>query len=415
MDAKTLRDNRAKLISDARAILDRADAEKRSLTSEELASQTAMLADAKTAGATLRNLEEVELEERGTIPESQRDERSKKDKDPASKAYGAALRSYLMNGFGMMTADEQAALRGGYREFEDRTQSTLTGAAGGFDVAPDTSFYGRIIEAQKYYGGMFSAGCTVLNTATGADLPIPVTDDTSNVGAIVAEEGSHTGATNVALAQKTLHAYLYSSKIVKVSLQLLQDSSTDWEGFLARIFGQRLGRIQNTHLTTGTGTAQPSGVVTGASSGRQSATGNTTSVPADDIIRLVHSVDVAYRGAGCKFMTNDSTALALELLKDGDGQYLWKAGLTEGAPDRLRGYPVVINNDMAALATSAKHTLFGDFSHYFIRQVRGIQVVRLNELYAENGQVGFLAFMRMDGGLVDAGQGPVRYLQNSAS
>ena len=421
-DLKVMRESRAKLISDARAILDKADTEKRGLTPEEVQTQSRMLVDARALGATLRNAEELEVEERGIIPESQREERVEKaTPSEATKKYTGALRSYLMNGFGMMTTDEQVALRAGYREFEDRAQNTLTGAAGGFDVPPDTSFYGKIIEARKFYGGMFNAGCTVLNTATGADLPIPTADDTGNTGTIVAEEGAQTGGTSVGLGQKTLHAYLYSSKVVKVSVQLLQDSATDWEAFLGRLFGIRLGRIQNTHLTTGTGTGQPQGVATAATTGRQSAVGNTTSIPPDDLIRLIHSVDIAYRGPGARFMTSDTAALAYELMKDGNGQYLWRAGnggvngLSDGPTDRLRGFPVVINNDLAVPAASAVHTLFGDFSNYFIRQVRGIQVVRLNELYAENGQVGFLAFMRMDGGLIDAGQHPIKGLLNSAT
>lgn len=414
MDLKALRESRNKLIADARAVLDKADTEKRGLTPEEVTSQSAMLADARRIGDTIRNAEEIEAEERGIIPESQRTH-EKREQKPETKAYESAFRSYCINGFSGMSHEDQKTLRGGYREFskEDRAQSTLSGAVGGYDVAPDTSFYGKIIEAQKFFGGMFSAGCTVLNTGTGADLPIPTTDDTANTGAIVAEEGSHASGTNVTLAQVTLHAYLYSSKIVKVSWQLLQDSETAWDSFLARLFGARLGRIQNTHMTTGTGTGQPQGVVTAASSGRQSATGNTASVPMDDFIRLEHSVDKAYRASG-KYMTSDTTALAMRLIKDGNGQYMWKQG--DGSqPSMFNGYPVVINNDVAAMATSAKHTLFGDFSNYYIRQVKGIQVVRLNELYAENGQVGFLAFMRFDGGLVDAGQHPIKYLQNSAS
>lgn len=418
MNLKALREQRAKLIADARAIVDQAEAEKRGLSPDEVASQRKMLDDAKALIAQIRNGEELEAEEaalRSTLPESQRTDTRTTEKSTEKDAYNAAFRSYMVNGFAQMTQDEQKALRAGYREFtgEERAQSTLSGAVGGYDVKPDTSFYGRIIEAQKWYGGMFSAGCTTLSTSTGADLPIPVVDDTSNTGAIVAEEGSHASGTNVTMAQKTLHAYLYSSKIVKVSWQLLQDSETDWEGFLARIFGIRLGRIQNTHLTTGTGSGQPQGVVTAAASGRQSATGFSTSVPFDDFIRLEHSVDKAYRTQG-KYMFSDTTALAVRLLKDGNGQYMWKTG--EGSqPSTFNGFPVVINNDMATMEASAKHTLFGDFSSYFIRQVKAIQVVRLNELYAENGQVGFLAFMRFDGGLVNAGTNPVKYLQNSAA
>lgn len=421
MDLKALREKRNKAIADARAVLDKADTEKRSLTAEEVDSQGKMLADAKALGVQLRQAEELEVEERGIIPESQRVETGKKpEADEGRKAYVKALGSYLLNGFGMMTPDEQTALRGGYHEFESRSQNTLSGAAGGFDIPPDTSFYGKIIEARKFYGGMFNCGATVLNTTTGADLPIPTVDDTSNTGALVAEEGSQASGTSASLGQKTLHAYLYSTKIVKVSIQLLQDSATDWESFLGRLFGIRLGRIQNTHLTTGTGVAQPQGVVVASTTGRQSATGNTASIPPDDVMRLIHSVDIAYRGPGARFMMSDTAALTYELLKDGNGQYLWRAGsglnaLSDANTDRLRGFPVVINNDMAVPAASAVHTLFGDFSNYYIRQVRGIQVVRLNELYAENGQVGFLAFMRMDGGLIDAGQHPVKGLLNSAT
>jgi HK97 family phage major capsid protein len=420
MNLKDLRERRARLIAEARAVLDKADAEKRGLSPEEVVSQTAMLADARQIALTIRNAEEIEVEERGLIPESQRETPKSKKSDPDAEhgtAYNAALRSYIRNGFGMMTPEETLALRSGYVRFEgeDRAQSTISGATGGFAVAPDTSMYGKVVEALKFFGGMRSAGCTTITTTTGADLPMTTDDDTANTGVIVGEEGSQAGGTNVALGQRVLHAYLYSSKIVKVSWQLLSDSSFDIESYLGRKLGMRLGRIQNTHFTTGTGASQPQGAVTSATVGRQSAVGNTLSVPFDDVIRLIHSVDVAYRGPACKFMTHDLTAQAYELLKDGDGQYIWKSNTSEAGGDRLKGYPVIINNDMAQMAASAKHTAFGDWSNYYIREVQGIQLVRLNELYAEAGQVGFMAFMRADGGLIDAGQGPIKTLQNSAT
>jgi HK97 family phage major capsid protein len=253
-----------------------------------------------------------------------------------------------------------------------------------------------------------------LQTSTGATLAIPTNDDTANTGAIVAEEGSHASGTALTLAQVNLGAYLYSSKIVKVSWQLLQDSEIDFPSLLARKFGERLGRIQNTHLTTGTGSGQPQGVVIGAASGVAGATGTTTTIPADDLFNLFHSVDIAYR-ANARWMMSDTAALALRKVKDGNGQYLWQPGLQMSAPDMLLGKPVVINNDVAVPAASAKSVLFGDFSNYYIREVKAIQVVRLEELYAANGQNGYMAFMRMDGGMVDAGQNPVKYFAHSAS
>ena len=70
---------------------------------------------------------------------------------------------------------------------------------------------------------------------------------------------------------------------------------------------------------------------------------------------------------------------------------------------------------MASMAASAKSILFGDFKNYRVRRVAGVQVMRLVERYADFNQVGFVAFQRWDGNLVDAGTHPIKYLQNSAT
>ena len=415
MDTKALREQRAKLIADARQIVDRAEAEHRTLSVEERDSLTRIDADIDAIKATIDARERVISEAAYVVPESQRQERLRDELrgDERAIAYANAFGAYLRRGMQNLSADERQILHSGYQPLETREQN-LTGANGGFTVAPNTSFYNQLQDARKFFGGMFSAGCTVLSTETGATLPIPTNDDTANTGTLIAEEGSHASGTALTLNQVNLGAYLYSSKIVKISWQLLQDSAIDFEALLARKFGERLGRIQNTHLTTGTGSGQPQGVVTGAASGVAAATGNTTSVPADNIFDLFHAVDVAYR-ANARWMMSDTAALTLRKLKDGNGQYLWQPGLQMSAPDMLLGKPVVINNDVAVPAASAKSILFGDFSNYYIRQVRAIQVVRLEELYAANGQNGYMAFMRMDGGMVDAGQNPVKYYAHSAS
>src|ERR1051325_2065999 len=112
MKLKDLREKRAKLIADARALLDKADTEKRGLSPEEVESQNKLLADARALAQQIRNAEEIEAEERGTIPESQRTETrdSKAEAKEQNTAYGAALRSYIRNGFGLMTPDEQRNL-----------------------------------------------------------------------------------------------------------------------------------------------------------------------------------------------------------------------------------------------------------------------------------------------------------------
>lgn len=425
MTLKELREKRNKLIADARAINDKADSEKRGLSPDEVTAQRQMLDDAKALVAQIRNAEDLEAEERdlaASLPESQRlGGRHREPGIPEERqAYARALSKYLRVGFSLLPAEDQRELQRGYVQFdgENRAQNTLSGAAGGFGIEPDTSFYGRIVEAEKFFGPMMAPTglCTILTTGTGADLPIATDDDTSNKGARIAEEGSHAGGANVTLGQKILKAYLYSSKIVKVSWQLLQDNSFDFEAYLGRKLGMRLGRIKNEEFTTFTGASGPVGVQFAAPVGRTSPNGQSlvTATSFDELKRLKHSVDIAYRSQG-RWMFNDNTFLAISLLKDGNNRYLLTDSVRESDPPMLLGHRVVVNNDMPDLAANAKAILFGDFSFYYVRQVRAIQIVRLSELYAENGQVGFMAFERADGALIDAGQGPIKALQQAAS
>jgi HK97 family phage major capsid protein len=70
---------------------------------------------------------------------------------------------------------------------------------------------------------------------------------------------------------------------------------------------------------------------------------------------------------------------------------------------------------MPVMAANAKSILFGDFSNYVIRDALDVQIIRLNERFPDNLEVGFIAFQRTDGNLVNAGTNPIKYYQNSAT
>ena len=327
---KELRERRAKLISDARQVVEGFTARGEALSAEALERVDKLRAEAKSIGETLDRAEEIETEDRAYVPDTQRVRESRETEPAGVEQRNAAVTAMLR---GQVTP-EQRQILAAMQSPELRDQST-TGSGGGYTIAPDTSFYGRILEAMKAYGGMMAAPVTVLNTATGADLPIATDDDTANVGLLVAEAGSHASGTDITFGQTTLKAYVISSKIVKVSQQLIQDSAANFEAFLGRALGTRVARKINAYLTVGTGSSQPQGIAySGASIGRTCASGYTTTCTADDLIRLKHSVDPAYRNANTRWMFNDATLLGISLLKDGDGQYIWKAGLAEGTPDR---------------------------------------------------------------------------------
>ena len=304
-------------------------------------------------------------------------------------------------------------LRAYNRAREQRAQSVGTTTAGGYLVAQE--FGGFIESARRLYGGMLSVS-TVYPTQSGADLLLPSVDETGVSGSILSEN-SQISESAMTFGQLTVSSYMYTSGLVLVSQQLMQDSEFPLEQFVAEKLGERLGRAQNAHWTTGTGSSQPYGVVVGAASGKAGATGQTTTVLYADIVDLLYSVDAAYR-PNARFMTRDASIGIIRKLVDSQSRPLWEPSMQAGQPDTIFGYPVVVNNDVAAMAASAKSILFGDFSKYIIRDVSGIQVVRLGERYADYLQVGFYAFQRTGGRLNAANSttyNPVKYYANSAT
>ena len=269
---------------------------------------------------------------------------------------------------------------------------------------PD-GFYRQLISAEKAYGGMLEAA-NVIDTESGNPLAIPTDDDTGNVGAIL-HENTQVAEVPIVFGTVALGAFTYTSGLVRLIQELMQDLAFDLSGFLTRVFGERLARVVNTHCTTGDGVAKPSGVVTEATLGVTAA--SATEFTADELIDLEHSVDRAYR-RNARFMLNDDALRVVKKLKDGAGRYLWLASPADGEPDTILGHPYTINQDVPAIAPSAKSILFGDFSKYYIRRITGARVLRLVERYADYNQIAFVAFQRWDGALIDAGTHPVKYL-----
>jgi len=299
----------------------------------------------------------------------------------------------------------------------DEQRAALTGAqstttTGGYTTADATM---QALEvALLSYGGMRSVA-TVLRTDTGGPLPFPTSDDTAQKGEIIAENTTY-NELEMTFGQLVLDAYKYSSKYIKVSVEFLQDTSINAAAFLGSALGLRIARITNDHFTTGTGSSQPNGVVTAATSSAVTFSG-ATSISYDNLVDLLHTVDPAYRDNGNgRWMFHDSALKMIKKVKvpqfsgDTAGYPLWRPGLLEGGePDTILGYPYTINQSVATVATGVKSVLFGDFSKYQIRDVRDVTLLRLDERFAELGQVAFLAFSRHDGDLLDAGTHPVKY------
>lgn len=97
---------------------------------------------------------------------------------------------------------------------------------------------------------------------------------------------------------------------------------------------------------------------------------------------------------------NEKTLKEVRKLKDTNGQYIWQPSVSAGEPDKILNRPVYTSSFMPEIKASNKTVLFGDFSFYWIADRQGRSFKRLNELYATNGQVGFLGSQRVDAKLI---------------
>jgi HK97 family phage major capsid protein len=274
------------------------------------------------------------------------------------------------------------------------------------------------LDALKAFGGMRRVA-TVLQTSQGNPMSYPTSDGTTEEGEIVAENASATEA-DVSFGTIGLPVYKFSSKVVTVPIELLQDSNVDIEAFVRARIVTRLGRVTNRLFTVGTGVAQPNGAQNAATVGATGASGATTTVTYDSLVNLQHSVDPAYRELNnTVFMMHDNTVREMRKIKDGQQRPIFVPGyevnVPGGAPDTLLGRPIVINQNMPVMAASAKSILFGDFSFYTIRDVMAVELFRFSDSpYTKKGQVGFLAWLRSGGNLTDIG-GAIKAYQNAAS
>jgi HK97 family phage major capsid protein len=398
-----LREKMAKLATDARAELDKINDKTESVEATEIEARfDTIMADHDKIG------KDVEREERMIAAELKATESRRPVEDANAEAeqraktpeYKEVFEKQLRFGAASLDIEEREVLMSG--KVEQRAQSVGTDSAGGFTV-PE-GFSGEIDKEMAVWGPMWDASIIrELNTTSGNALPWPTVDDTAKRGRLKAEnaEVDDDGTDDVVFAEKVLNAYVYDTGMVKIPIELLQDSAFNMEELLTDLFGERMGRTCNDVLTTGTGSAQPNGIVTASGLGKTAA--STTAFTADELIDLFHSVDPAYRASPkFRWMFNDVTLAAIRKLKDGQGNYLWSMGdVRSNEPSMLLGAPYSVNQAMVVGSAASKPIIVGDLSRYIVRKVTDFQVMTLRERYAEFFQIGMVGFKRFDGELLN--------------
>jgi HK97 family phage major capsid protein len=416
VNIKALRDERAAKAKEARTLVENNTGA--AYTSEISAQVDGFYADIDRIDASISAAErQAQIDGDAAAGESGREnaDRARADMSPDQRdrqdGYNNAFRNFLVRGERGMTLEEMTMLRNGPVQ---NVQTTQTPATGGYLVP--AGWGGQLLEALAQFGGMRDVA-TVFSTAGGNPLPWPTVDETASEGEIVPENQSAADS-DVTFGTTQIGARKYSSKVVTVPFELLQDQGPgiDVEAFIRRALAMRIARITNRHFTVGSGNNEPEGVVTAAPIGKNGLTGSATSVQTDDLTDLEHSVDPAYRSLpGVGWMFHDTTLRQLKKMKDTDGRPLWLPGFSTKEPDVLMGYGYTINQHMPVMEANAKSILFGDLSAYMIRDIMQVTLFRFDDsAYTKKGQIGFLAWSRHDGKLVTAGA-PVKAYRHSAS
>lgn len=386
-----LNERRLQIWEEMRTTIDASEG--RSMTAEELGSYEKMEKELNSLTSTIeaerRHASLVAVMDSSTGTPVKTENSQEKESDVE---YRGAFNQYLRMGDAI--APELRAML-----VERRAQGVDIDSAGGFLVPEE--FRAKMIETLKQFGG-FRTLAEGITTTNGAAMLYPTVNTTNQVGMILAENTT-APEEDISFGQKEIGSYTYTSKLLRVSRQLLQDSAFDLDSWLPGKLGERIARAQAPHWIVGTDVNQPQGVVTGRDLTKDVDLAVAGTITGDDIIDLSYRPDIAYRG-NAWFVMNDSVAASIRKLKDGDGRYLWEMSYTAGQPDRLFGYPIMIDNAMPAKSATVGEAqiLFGDFSRgYLIRDVAGAVVMRLVERFAELNQVGFIGFTRADGMVQD--------------
>ena len=378
--AMELREKRASLWEGAKAFLDSHRDKDDKLSAEDAAAYDKMEADVVALGKEIERMErqaaiDAELAKPTAEPIVNTPKAAVPEKTGrASNAYAEDFGRHL-RGRGLVhnVLSEGADADGGYlvpEEFEHQIVTTL-------DEANVIRSLAKVI-------------------TTNSERKIPVASSHS-VAQWTPENGNYQES-NPTFEQKQIDAYKLTD-LIRISQELLQDSAFNLESYIADQFARAFGIAEEQAFCTGTGIGQPTGIFTENGGQVGVTTASATAITVDELISLIYSLKSPYR-RNAKFLMNDATIALIRKLKDGNGVYLWQPSAQAGQPDRLLGYEIYTSPYVPVVAAEALTVAFGDFNNYWIADRNGRTVQRLNELYATNGQIGYVATERVDGKVI---------------
>ena len=408
--------DRAKLVADQRALLDKAEGEKRGLSADENINYQSM--DSEVDRLTREIEREKNGEKRGVLQSKENnireflsdepdartmfyhtdvyhrgprygDVRGMRDTKYQSEESREAFRSYLRYGQNAIGPEHFRALQAD------------SDTAGGFLVLPLT-LAARIIK--KMDDEVFIRKlATVIPCPNAESLGAPSLDNDLGDPTWTAEIATGSEDSTMSFGKRELTPHPIA-RLIKVSNKLIRAAFLDPETIVTDRLIYKFGNVQELAFLTGTGAGQPMGVFTAAAAGmgistaRDVSTGNTaTSITTDGLIEAFYSLKAQYRKRATWILHRDAVKM-IRKLKDGEGNYIWQLSIAANKPDTILGAPYGESELAPNTFTTGQYVgIVGDFSHYWIADALNMQIQRLIELYAANNQVGFIGRMELDG------------------
>ena len=380
-----LREKRAKAWEMAKSFLDSKRGEDGLLSAEDTAAYEKMEQEVVDLGKEIERLErqaaiDAELDKPVSEPITNKPNNNPDGEEKKGRATDRYKKTFW-----------NAMRRKNFYDVENALQ-VGTDSEGGY-LVPD-EFEHTLVEAleeENFFRGI----ATVIQTSSG-DRKIPVVA-TKGTASWIDEEGAYPESDD-SFGQVSIGAYKVAT-MLKVSDELLNDSVFDLEAYISKEFGRRIGTKEEEAFFTGDGKGKPTGIFNAAGGASDGVTTAAASITFDDVMDLFYALKSPYRRKAV-WVLNDTTVKALRKLKDNNGNYIWQPSVQAGQPDMILNRPYYTSAYVPEVAAGAKVMAFGDFSYYWIADRQGRSFKRLNELFAANGQVGFLASQRVDGKLI---------------
>lgn len=391
---KTLRETRGQLVHDARAILDKAEAEKRALTAEEDGKYTEIFAKQEETRAAIVREEQMQESERQIAAEARsqgsKESGSKKEGEVrvtprGSEEYRSACNQFLLGGLASLNDIQKRALQ------------AESDVAGGYMVAAEM-FVNELIK--KVDDAVFirqRARKFSLPNAQSMGAPSLENNPADSDWTAELATGSEDGT--MSFGKRELHPRPLAKRI-KISNKLLRMASA--EALVMDRLAYKFAISQEKAFMTGNGSNQPLGLFTASAAGintdRDISTGNSGTAPSfDGLISAKYGLKGNYWNKAEWLFHRDVLAVVAKL-KDGEGQYIWRESVRAGEPDRILNLPVMMSEYAPNTLTTGLYVgMLGDFSNFWIADAIDLQIQRLVELYAETNQTGFIGRLETDG------------------